>query len=388
MIYNEKQFKRMKSKILVLFICLISPLIHFGQDSVVRKATEENLYKTTVWSEKENNMFAYFVYGLTVTDRGSILAFAEARIDASADDGAHHIVLKRSSDKGRSFSASTIIVESRDGQSWANPTVVQDRKTKEIFLFYALNDKNIHTRVFYKSSTDDGLSWSDANEITSLFNKNAHEWTFHLPGPGHGIQLKGGRLLVQVWHRKSISFSATQRNYGVNCLYSDDHGKTWKLGGDTPVGELNESQIVEQRNGDVMLIGRTVTGKSGSYQAKVWSRDKGLTWTQKLEYDTTLVGKMCDIGFINYAAKSKMMLVSQPADLKKRMNLTVRLSTNEGKTWAISKLLEEGGATYSDLAILPDKSIVCLYGHGGTKHMPQKVSLARFNLKWLQRNSN
>ncbi len=136
-------------------------------------------------------MFAHFVYGLTVTDKGSILAFAEARIDKSSDDGAHHLVLKRSTDKGRSFSPSAIVVESKEGQSWTNPTVVQDRETNEIFLFYALNHNNVSTQVFFKSSTDDGLSWSDAREITSLFVENAHGWTFHLPGPGHGIQLQG-----------------------------------------------------------------------------------------------------------------------------------------------------------------------------------------------------
>ncbi len=82
-----------------------------------------------------------------------------------------------------------------------------------------------------------------------------------------------------------------------------------------------------------------------------------------------------------------MMLISQPVDPKKRMDLTIRLSKDDGKTWTVNKLLEEGGATYSDLAVLPDKSIVCLYGNGGTEHMPQKVSLARFNLNWLQQHS-
>lgn len=345
------------------------------------------LQKTTVWAEKEDNMFAHFVYGLTVTDKGSILAFAEARIEKGADDGIHHLVLKRSTDKGQSFSASEIIVESKEGQSWTNPTVVQDRGTKEIFIFYALNHKNVTTEIFYKSSNDDGMSWSAPQEITSLFAANVHEWTFHLPGPGHGIQLKNGRLIIPVWHRKSISFASSERNYGVNCVYSDDHGKTWKVGGDTPVGEFNESQIVEQKNGDILLIGRTIHDRSGSYQAKVWSSDKGATWTQQLEYDAALVGRVCDIGLISYSLKSRMLLVSQPADPKKRKDLTIRLSRDEGKSWALQKLLEEGGATYSDLAILPDKSIVCLYGHGGIEHMPQKVSLARFNLNWLQQNS-
>ena len=358
----------------ILALLLIIPYLGFAQA----------IQKTVVWEQQEDNNFAYFVYGLSVTTKGTILAFAEARIENGKDDGAHHIVLKRSTDKGLSFSKSQIVVKSQNGESWANPTVVQDRKTADIFLFYALNQENSRTEVFYIKSKDDGLNWSHPVNLTGLFENNKHQWTFHLPGPGHGLQLRNKRLLVPVWHRKSISYPGKERKYGVNCLYSDDHGKTWKLGGDTPVGELNESQIVEQTNGDVLLIGRTYTSHKGSSQAKVVSKDKGITWSQSPKYDPALTGRVCDIGLVRYSSKPDIILVSQPADSKKRKDLTIRMSKDGGKTWPVNKLLEEGGATYSDLAILPDKTIICLYGHGGTEHMPQNVSLARFHRNWLQ----
>lgn len=312
-------------------------------------------HKTMVWKANEDNIFAHFVYGLAVTDKGTILAFAEARITESADDGAHHIALRRSTDNGNSFSPSVTLVKSADGQSWTNPTIVQDSKTKELFLFYALNHHNVSTQVFYISSKDDGLSWSSATEITTLFDDNKQGWTFHLPGPGHGIQLKNKRLVVPVWHRKSIAFAAKERAYGVNCIYSDDHGKTWKVGGDAPVGEFNESQIVTKKNGDILLIGRTLSSQDGSFQAKVISKDKGISWSANMEYDKGLKGSVCDIGLTR---SGNMILVSQPADLKKRKDLTIRLSKDDGKTWVLSKLLQEGSATYSDMAVLPDKSII------------------------------
>jgi len=369
------------AKISILFLLFF--ITHSSKEKVKENAVL--LQKTTVWEEKEDGIFAYFVYGLSVTNKGSILAFAEARITTGTDDGAHHIVMKRSTDKGISFSKSQIVVESKDRQSWANPTVVQDRKTKEIFLFYALNHENKNTEIFYKVSKDDGLTWSTAKSITPLFENNLNGWTFHLPGPGHGIQLKDNRLIIPIWHRKPITFPAAKRNYGVNCIYSDDHGKSWKVGGDTPVGELNESQLVVQQNGDLLLIGRTLNHQAGAYQAKIWSKDRGETWSKALQYDTALTGKVCDIGLTNYSETT--YLVSQPVDQTQRKDLSIRMSTDEGKTWPIARLLEAGGATYSDLAVLPDKSIICLYGHGGTKHMPQKVSLARFNMEWLLGNS-
>ncbi|MGN7720491.1 sialidase family protein [Chitinophaga sp. 22620] len=342
--------------------------------------------RTVLWQANENNILAHFVYGLAVTKKGTILAFAEARITESKDDGAHHLVLKRSTDGGKTFYASTL-VSSSNGQSWTNPTIVEDGKTRELFLFYALNHRNDSTQVFYITSKDDGLTWSAATEITRLFDGSPNGWTFHLPGPGHGIQLKNKRLVVPVWHRKAISFVAAERKYGVNCLYSDDHGKTWKVGEDAPVGEFNESQIVEKKNGDILLIGRTYSQQEGSFQAKVVSRDKGQSWSAPIMYDKGLTGAVCDIGLTRYAFKPNIILVSQPADLKKRRDLTIRLSRDEGETWPVSRLLQEGGSTYSDLAVLPDKSIICLYGHGGAKHMPDTVSIARFSLKWLLENS-
>ncbi|MFC6100276.1 sialidase family protein [Olivibacter domesticus] len=375
--------KRIVNIQLIFTLVLAALVLDLSAQDATPKLIEQKVHKTIVWKERENGLFAHFVYGLTVTDKGSILAFAEARVENSLDDGAHHIVLKRSIDKGRSFSASQVLVKSVDSQSWANPTALQDRKTGEIFLFYALNRQNISTEVFYITSKDDGLNWSEPVNITYLFKNNEHQWTFHLPGPGHGIQLKNDRLLIPVWNRKAVSFTPKERNYGVNCLYSDDHGKTWKLGGDTPVGELNESQIVEQESGDVMLIGRTYSSSNNSWQAKVISKNKGLSWSKQIAYDHGLTGKACDIGLVSYP-KPGIVLVSQPANIKKRMDLTIRMSKDNGKTWSVNKLLQAGGATYSDLAVLPDKTIICLYGHGGTEHMPQNVSLSRFNLEWLQ----
>ncbi|RZK48900.1 MAG: exo-alpha-sialidase [Pedobacter sp.] len=347
----------------------------------------QKVQKTVVWTQNEDNINTHFVYGLTVTKKGTILAMAEARIDDWRDDSAHHLVLKRSTNKGKTFLPNQIIQESKNGESWANPTLVQDHTTQEIFLFYALNQHNASSRLFYRTSKDEGATWSEPTEVTALFEPNKHAWTFHLPGPGHGIQLQKGRLIVQVWHRRSIAFAAPERRYGVNCIYSDDHGKTWQVGGDSPVGEFNESQIVELQNGDLLLVARTHHAEGNSYQAKVISKDGGETWTQEAQYDAGLSGTVCDMGLVAYDPKPGYLIASQPAELTKRRNLTIRLSKDEGKTWMYNKLLQEGPSTYSDLAILPDKSIICLYGLGGNRAVPDEVAIARFKLKWLKSKS-
>jgi len=47
--------------------------------------------------------------------------------------------------------------------------------------------------------------------------------------------------------------------------------------------------------------------------------------------------------------------------------------------WAVSKILQEGYSGYSDLAVTPDRDILCLYEGDSTS----RLVLARFNVEWL-----
>ena len=70
-----------------------------------------------------------------------------------------------------------------------------------------------------------------------------------------------------------------------------------------------------------------------------------------------------------------------------RVNLTIKMSLDDGNTWPISRVLEPGISAYSDLAIAGDGSILCLYERGGVNNVmwdTRYVTLARFNLEWLR----
>ncbi len=62
--------------------------------------------------------------------------------------------------------------------------------------------------------------------------------------------------------------------------------------------------------------------------------------------------------------------------------MTVRLSPDGGKTWPHARLLHEGPAAYSCLAVLPDGTCACLY-EAGTQHPYQTLTFARFSRRWL-----
>lgn len=66
--------------------------------------------------------------------------------------------------------------------------------------------------------------------------------------------------------------------------------------------------------------------------------------------------------------------------------MTVRLSTDDGKSWPKSRALFEGPAAYSCLTVLPDGRLACLYERG-EKSSYDEIVLARFPLEWLTERS-
>jgi hypothetical protein len=338
----------------------------------------------------------HMVFGLVVSNKGTILAFAEARIHYS-DDGPHDLVLKRSVDGGAAWQAVQYIETSRDGECWANPTALADRVSGKLFVFYALNAHNISTRMFFKVSTDDGMTWSERTEVTGLLQQhNRYGWTLFLPGPGHGIQLRDGRLVLQYWGRKNIALPPSERNYGNGIIYSDDHGVTWRAGGIVPLeNELgnNESRIVERENGDLLLNAR-----ANGFQHRVISisKDKGITWSKPF-FNTSFPARWgCDSGLVKWmgdtATNAAVWLYSTIKSKRYEPHnaLEVSLSFNEGASWTIHKDVFSGPCNYSDIAVMPDNSVVVLIGAGAYEHSPgfaKEVVMVRIPFEWLAKTS-
>ncbi len=93
------------------------------------------------------------------------------------------------------------------------------------------------------------------------------------------------------------------------------------------------------------------------------------------------------MSYMDDSAKNRL-LFSNPASAPSpgqsrgdRVNMTVRLSYDEGRTWPVSKLLHDDPSAYSCLAVLPDGDIGCLYEGGETRY--GKIVFARFSLEWL-----
>ena len=141
-----------------------------------------------------------------------------------SDFGDIDLVLKRSADGGQSWGSMQILLD--DGYfTIGNPCLVIDRHTGSIVFVFTQNNE----RLFVMSSQDDGKTFSTPQELTEAVRRVNYEWTRLGTGPGRGIQLQSGRLVVPVWYEGGRLF-IPERAYRSGALYSDDHGETWKAG--------------------------------------------------------------------------------------------------------------------------------------------------------------
>jgi sialidase-1 len=353
--------------------------------------------QTELFVSGQDNYNTYRIPSLVCTKSGTVLAFTEGRKDIGKDGGPTDIVLKRSlgnagpwtpafaapQGEGRDrhntmmWLSLQVVFRSSNGDAWMNPVPVIDQSDGAIFLVANLFKqpyKDGNAPIWSIESTDEGATWSDPVEITP--GTGIHEI-----GPGAGIQLHSGRLVVQVYD-------------GI--IFSDDHGKTWQFGGPAP-GEWNETQVVELVDGSLLFSRRGMRSRRILY-----SKDQGQSWSQPVA-DPDLPDPDCQGSMIRYTRVDEgytknRILFSNPvsgnlgvgsvtSDPRGRFNVTVRLSYDEGKTWPVQKTILTGPGAYSSMTVFPDGSIGILFETGSrygdfADHYSKEV-FARFTLDWL-----
>jgi sialidase-1 len=303
-------------------------------------------------------------------------------------------MLRRSLDNGHSWTPQQVVV-AEAGMTCGNPCPVVDRRTGRVVLTFCKNLadgnegailKGLAPRTVWTTfSDDDGVTWSTPVEITAAV-KPAN-WTWYATGPGHGIQLVGGRLIVPCDHVVGVHHEAERDPYHSHVIYSDNGGRDWILGGIVSEGS-NECQAVETEDGAIYLNARN--WRERGRRAYAWSRDGGLTFEPR-QVDATLLEPPlwggCQASIVRYsragAGDSNRILFANPVAREEvRKNMTLRLSTDECRTWSEGRTLWPGPAAYSDLAVAPNEGILCLYERGD-EHPYQTLTLARLPLAWV-----
>ena len=348
----------------------------------------QELHQDPLFVSGEDGYHTYRIPALAVSNQGTLLAFCEGRKHGRGDAGEIDIVLKRSTDGGRTWGEMQLVV-SEDNMTCGNPCPVVDRNTGTLWLPFCKNladgDENLITQgkaprtVWITHSQDDGATWSEPVEITDTVKEPA--WTWYATGPGHGIQLDSGRLLIPCDHMVGVHFDRRRDPYHSHVIYSDDGGASWRIGGIVDEG-TNECAVVQTADGAVYINCRNY--RNGKRRAIAWSEDGGETFI-RFGWDSTLVEPICQASLVRLTDArhhdQNRILFANPAS-EARERLTVRMSTDEGHTWPVAKLLYAGPSAYSDLAVTGDGTVCCLYERGEA-HAYETLTLARFDPAWL-----
>ena len=378
MAYSDKPARLFS--LLCMFFIIIQPFASAAKPFFAEK---------DIFISGEEGYDTYRIPAVIVSPRGILLAFCEGRNgDDPLKTGNRDTLLKRSFDNGVTWQPLQVVLD--DGpNTCGNPCPVVDRDTGIIWLFLTRNlgvdiegkiwdgsSKNTRTAWVMKS-TDDGATWSQLKDITKSVKKP--NWTWYATGPGIGIQLSNGRLIIPCNH----GIEVTKNNFS-HIIFSDDHGSSWQLGGIVNDPMTNECQVIEKNDRTLLLNMRNRSDDTFLRTIAV-SGDNGLTWSATYD-DSTLIDPHCQASPIRYTDEKNhdknRLLFSNVASTTNREKVTVRLSYDEGMSWPISKLICSGPSAYSCLVSLPDKTIACLYECGEEK-LYEKITYAYFNLEWL-----
>jgi sialidase-1 len=328
---------------------------------------------------------------------GDLLVFVEARKNSCADLGNLDVAMKRSKDSGETWSNFQILVdigEDRAGNIAAIVDYLDPRHPSgRIFLLYntltaytnsAGASRNVF-EIWYKTSIDNGYTWSDAVNITSSVHKPyAPEynpqynftdfWPSMVIGPSSGLQIrngdKKGRLFVSSYHTVGTAAVPYSNSY-ANGFYSDDHGETWKSSPSIDMPYGNESTVAQLADGSILenfryqliqdFSNQPIASK---YRALSLSTDGGNSWG-RAELNKSLPTPVCHGSMIDVEYQGKhYLLFSHPDSQDKRVNMTIFVSADNGKTWPRKLLIDKGPGSYSALAKIDDETVGLIYEYG------------------------
>ncbi|MFJ3443709.1 exo-alpha-sialidase [Streptomyces sp. NPDC086081] len=335
------------------------------------------------------------------TTSGTLLAFAEGRVLNCGDAADIDIVLKRSTDGGRTWGPLQVVNEGA-GDTHGNPAPLVDRRTGRVLLAETYNtgrtdagncsipcDRTPHLQY----SDDDGRTWSRPRDLSDQILPG--DWnSWYATGPVHGVQLTrgehAGRLVFGV-NTETWNGSRVSANHAA-LVVSDDGGDHWRIGAtDTwPIEEdgtfrqkPSEVTLTERADGALLVSGREQDGTDLGHRAQTVSTDGGDSFATPFRalpdfYTPQVQGATLRLG--------DRMLLSAPADPDRRRTMTVRSSYDGGRTWESvdrGTVVTTDWSGYSDMAAVDGSTVGLLY-EGGAADARDEIRFARFTEDWLK----
>ncbi|MEU5576475.1 exo-alpha-sialidase [Streptomyces huasconensis] len=335
------------------------------------------------------------------TVKGTLLAFAEGRVDNCGDAGDIDLVLKRSHDGGRTWGPLQVINEG-GGDTHGNPAPVVDRTTGRVLLAETFNtgrtdgkncdipcDRTPHLQY----SDDDGRTWSQPRDLSEeILPDKWNSW--YATGPVHGVQLTRGRhagRLVFAVNAETWDGSRISANHAALAV-SDDGGDHWRIGATDsyPVAadgtfrqKPSEMTVTERPDGALHVSGREQDGTDLGHRTQAVSRDGGDSFTAPFRAVPDLYAPQVQCSTLQ---SGKRMLLACPGDPDRRRTMQIRSSYDGGRTWdSVDRgtTVTTDWSGYSDLVRADGAHIGLLY-EAGAVDARDEIRFARFTEEWLK----
>ncbi|MFO7852296.1 MAG: sialidase family protein [Bacteroidota bacterium] len=346
----------------------------------------------------QDNCDTYRIPGLVTTNKGSLIAVYDNRYKRSKDLQENiDIGMSRSTDGGQTWEDMRVIM---DMDEWGgrperlngigDPCVLYDHITGTLWVAALwMSGLTPDDMLWWSSqpgmspeetgqfmlvkSTDDGATWSDPINITGQIKNPA--WQLLFQGPGRGITLDDGTLVIPAQFKADIGVTALdggQYTSHSTIVYSYDAGRTWEIGTGAKTN-TTEAQVVQLSDGSLMLNmrddrNRLVKDESNGRAVAV-TPDMGSTWTIHPSSNSALPEPTCMASLIAEdvmlkGEKKKILFFSNPDNKNIRANMTIKASLDEGLSWPEDyqeEVNEEEGYGYSCLSIVDGDKIAILY---------------------------
>ncbi|WP_409060650.1 exo-alpha-sialidase [Streptomyces sp. SYP-A7185] len=343
----------------------------------------------------------YRIPAVVKTVKGTLLAFAEGRVNDCSDAGDIDIVVKRSHDGGRTWGPLQVVNEGA-GDTHGNPAPVVDRETGRILLAETYNtgrtdgqncavpcDRTPHLQY----SDDDGRSWSAPRDLSDQILPD--DWnSWYATGPVHGLQLTRGRhagRLVFTVNAETWDGGRVTANHAA-LIVSDDGGDHWRIGAKNsyPIArdgtfrqKPSEMTVTERPDGALYVSGREQDGTDLGHRTHTISRDGGDGFAAPFRAIPDLYAPQVQCSTLQFARR---MLLACPGDPDRRRTMQIRSSYDGGRTWdSVDRgtTVTTDWSGYSDLVRADGEHVGLMY-EGGAVDARDEIRFARFTEDWLQ----
>lgn len=343
---------------------------------------------------------AYRIPGLVTTSKGTLLGVYDVRHNSSLDlQGYIDIGLSRSTDGGKSWERMRLPLSfgewgglPRAQNGVGDPAILYDHVRGRVWVvaiwchgmgarmaWHASKPGMTHhttAQLVMTYSDDDGRTWSEPINVTPQLKKP--EWNLMLQGPGRGITMQNGTLVFAFQHH-----TGQKKMPSAGIIYSEDGGRTWALH-EWARENTTEAQVVELPSGELMLNMRDNRG--GSRAVSVTS-DMGKSWREHPSSRKALREPVCMASLIAVRGEDNVLgrdilLFSNPDDEKKRRNMTIKLSLDDGLSWPVEHqvLLDaDDNWGYSCLTMIDEATVGILYESSQAHILFQAVPLSDFH---------